>query len=215
MTSTPSRTASLTAAMLSELKQPSAMPGSPVQQTLYGSDLRARRHAAGDAVVDRDAVDLDVGDLPAGRRRRGVRPVAVTVAWREVVRLVDDLLAEAREVVASADQLVVAGRDRELLAGDALAVPVGWHRDAGAATERGALRPDAGVDDADNEAGAGDAEPRPAAPRGRRRRSARGTRGSSSSLAAKADPARAPRCRRCGQASSPGRRSGWPRRRCW
>ena len=81
-----------------------------------------------------------------------MRPVAVAVASRLVVVGGDELPPEAFEVVPGTDQLVVALMLGELLAFDAAAPPVGWHGNAGTAGERLALGPDAGVDDADDDA---------------------------------------------------------------
>ena len=120
---------------------------------LVRRDLGARSHAR--ALAEVVAVDADVGAVVAGCGRGGVRPVALSVPGGEVLALGDVLLPEAVDVVAGADELVVAGRGGEVLAGDALTVPVGGDWDAGAAGEGGALRPDAGVDHADDHPGSG------------------------------------------------------------
>jgi len=120
---------------------------------LVHRDLGARRHAR--AGTDLVSVDGDVGAVVPCGRRGGVRAVALSVARRNVVVGRDVLDAEAGEVVPRADELVVARRHRPQLARLADAVPVRRDRDSRLAGERGALRPDAGVDHADDDAGAG------------------------------------------------------------
>src|SRR3954462_535936 len=84
-----------------------------------------------------------------------MRAVTGAITGRGVVDLGDVLLAEAGEVVTGADDLVIAGGIRELLAALALAVEGGRDRYARIAGEGRVLRPDPGVDVADDEAGAG------------------------------------------------------------
>src|SRR4051794_22509536 len=84
-----------------------------------------------------------------------MRAVARAVAGRLVIGLADVLPAEAVVVVTGPDDLVVAGRRAPVLAGDALAVPVRRYGDAGIPGERRVLGPDPGVDDADDDPGAG------------------------------------------------------------
>ena len=120
---------------------------------LVRGDLGAGRHAGHGAVVEHLALDRDAGHPIACRRGGGMRSVAIAIARREELRLVDVVLSEARDEVAGADELVVARRDREPLPGDALAVPIGRHRDPRAAGEGLALGPDARVDDTDDHAG--------------------------------------------------------------
>src|SRR5207247_3401407 len=113
----------------------------------------------------------------AGRRARRVRAVAVEVTRREEL-LRDDRIGPAvtGHEVLRADELLVAVRGGEVLARRALAVPAGdllvaelpglsVRADARAVRELGVLRPDAGVDVADDHVLAGVADPAELVPR--------------------------------------------------
>ena len=94
MTSTPSSTASLIAATLSELKQPSGIGALPVQQTLYMAIFAPGAIPEPVPIVCPSMLIVDA--VVPGGGRRGVRPVAGAVTRRLEVCLVDVLAAEAR-----------------------------------------------------------------------------------------------------------------------
>ncbi len=114
------------------------------------------------------AEDLRVDAGIAGRGRRCVRAVAVVVASRvELVGLGADHLAIRLEHLARTDQLVVAGERNVVRVVGGVAELArqrrsSWRRVGSAVVgEARVLRPDAGVDDADHDAFAGE----PALPR--------------------------------------------------
>src|SRR5439155_21044728 len=129
-------------------------------ERLVHRDPRARRHAADLAERGRDPGRLHA--VVAAGRAGGVRTVTVEVTWREVLLRDDVVLPVARGKPLRADELLVAHRGVESLAGGALRVParnllvvklafdvvrVG----ARPVTEAQGFRPDAGVDIANDD----------------------------------------------------------------
>ena len=162
MTSTPSATA-VSMAVTRSLSDAAGL----AEAALVGRDARPRRHPGDRADAEVAAEDARVDARVAARGRRGVGAVAVVVARRRVVAFgLDAATCQALDEPAGADELVVAvlrencspawqmpfqsagGGPYTRVRSPLLPGPV---REVGLVGEARVLRPDARVDDADDD----------------------------------------------------------------